>query len=287
MSCNTYNPFFNLGREFDKGMDHVIENLPTPLLDATFEDLNKVLADYLIDIMNSTGSPQNSENIAYSILPNAANSYQNASLGNDRVFNETQMMLFSTLVSSIKNNDVEGIPKVLDETEEEIAKSGLNSEQQAPLFLAVEMGKKSYDFWVTQIDAGGESDWADFLNSNAAINFANLPFWVVASMEGSLSGYAQFLQMDMAAGNAYNYIGRSSTATIAMVAAVGISAGKAMFKWVQKPSIRITDIGDLNDDKYKLRWPRIWTVSGTCSMFLSCRAMCDVGGSAQNDVCFA
>ena len=144
MSCNTYNPFPQLGAQFTDGMDYIIGNLPTPVADATFEQLNETLTNYLGTLLGSTDPdpqiPPIIDNMVYSILPNAANSYQNANLQNDSFYNEKQLILFSTLVSAVKSNDVEGIPTVLDDAGQEIAQSGLSAVDQAPLFAAVEMG---------------------------------------------------------------------------------------------------------------------------------------------------
>lgn len=125
---------------------------------------------------------------------------------------------------------------MLDNADKEIAESGLSAVDQTPLFVAVEIGKKSYEYWLSAIyDA--KSPWIELLNKNTAINVANLPFLVTTSMEGALSGFAQIQQLDMNVATSLNSMGRSIATMTAMLAAVGLSSGKIFFKWVQKISI--------------------------------------------------
>lgn len=242
MESRTYNPFPNLGKQYADGLDYIINNLPTPLDDTTFEKLNDTLIKYLQSILDSSGDPEPTvppiiDNIVYSILPNAANSYQNNNLKNESFYNEKQIALISSIIESVKNNSVDAISTVLSDADNKIAQSGLSSVDQSPLFVAVQVGKKSFDYWSNVIDSGTPSGWLTFLNTNAAVNTANLSFWVVASIEGALSGYSQIQQLDMSAANAINSLGRAVGGTSAMTAAVGLSAGKIIFKWAQKSTI--------------------------------------------------
>lgn len=56
-------------------------------------------------------------------------------------------------------------------------------------------------------------------------------------MEGALSGFAQIQQMDMSVASALNSLGRPVATIVAMIAAVGLSAGKIFFKWVKRISL--------------------------------------------------
>jgi len=115
------------------------------------------------------------QNIALGILPNAANSYQNSNLSNESFYNPQQAQLINAIFNDIKANDVEGMLAVLENADEDIAQSGLSSADQAPLFLAVEIGKSSYRYWIEQI-YDDQSEWNAYINENQAINVANLPF---------------------------------------------------------------------------------------------------------------
>lgn len=61
-------------------------------------------------------------------------------------------------------------------------------------------------------------------------------------MEGALSGYAQIQNADTFSTNVINAFGSGLAATAAMVSAVGLSSGKAMFKWVQKASFNLNSL---------------------------------------------
>ncbi|MBV6484222.1 MAG: hypothetical protein KFKLKKLM_00714 [Flavobacteriales bacterium] len=233
MSYKIYNPYQNLGKEFTEGMDYIIKNVPKPTTDVTFEQLNETLLKYFQTIFKPTVDSSIINNVVLSILPNTANSYQNSNLRNDSFYNQEQILLLNSISESIKGNDVEGILSVLNNANQEIAESGLSAVDQTPLFIAVEMGKRSYEYWLNTI-YDTKSSWIDLLNKNTAINVANLPFLVTTSMEGALSGFAQIQQLDMNVATSLNSLGRSIATMSAVIAAVGLSSGKMFFKWVKK-----------------------------------------------------
>lgn len=233
MSYEVYNPYQNLGKEFTEGMDYIIKNVPKPTTDVTFEQLNETLLKYFQTIFKSTIDSSIINNVVLSILPNTANSYQNSNLSNESFYNPQQIMLMNSIYASIKGNDVEGMLSVLNDANREIAESGLSAVDQTPLFVAVEIGKRSYEYWLNAI-YDTKSSWIDLLNKNTAINVANLTYWVTTSMEGALSGFAQIQQLDMNVATSLNSLGRSVATMTAMIAAVGLSSGKMFFKWVKK-----------------------------------------------------
>lgn len=161
-------------------------------------------------------------------------------------------MLMNSIYASIKGNDVEGMLSVLNDANREIAESGLSAVDQTPLFVAVEIGKRSYEYWLNAI-YDTKSPWIDLLNKNTANNVANLPFLITTSMEGALSGFAQIQQLDMNVATSLNSLGRSIATMSAMIAAVGLSSGKMFFKWVKKintPKLSLNKetIAFLNDE---------------------------------------
>lgn len=257
MENKTYNPFPNIGKQYADGLDFVIANLPTtPSGEVTFQGLNDTVVDYLESLFDSSFDPGPSlppvlDNLVYSILPNAANSYQNSNLSNESFYNKTQVLLVNAILNAVKNNSVENIYGVLNDADNAIAQSGLSAVDQAPLFVTVEIGRKSFEYWQNVILAPPPTtNWTMFLNSNLAINTANLPFWVATGMEGALSGYAQIQQLDMSIATSLNSLGRAVGGTVAMVAAVGVSAGKVIFKWNKSPKVYFRPPGHSEDE-----WP--------------------------------
>lgn len=286
MSYEVYNPYQNLGKEFTEGMDYIIKNVSKPTTDVTFEQLNETLLKYFQTIFKSTIDSSIINNVVLSILPNTANSYQNSNLSNESFYNPQQIMLMNSIYASIKGNDVEGMLSVLDDANREIAESGLSAVDQTPLFVAVEIGKRSYEYWLNAI-YDTKSSWIDLLNKNTAINVANLPYLVTTSMEGALSGFAQIQQLDMNVATSLNSLGRSIATMSAMIAAVGLSSGKMFFKWVKKMnvgklSLNKETIAFLNDENMSnVKWgdgknEMILSIGHACSARNSCHRVCNV-----------
>lgn len=257
MSYEVYNPYRKLGTQFKDGMDYIIENIiPPEELEAeseplTFDQLNDTLLAYFQSLIvpeteSVSVDPTPSyavftQNMVLSILPNAANSYQNSNLSKESFYNIKQTKLMNSIYASVKGNDVEGMLSVLNDANREIAESGLSAVDQTPLFMAVEIGKRSYEYWMENI-YDVESDWLDYLNASSAINVANLPYWVTTSMEGALSGFAQVQQLNMGVATSLNTAGRTIALIAGMLGAVGLSSGKMFFKWVKKLKSKTLDI---------------------------------------------
>ncbi len=78
---------------------------------------------------------------------------------------------------------------ILD-VEDNITKSDLTVEEQIPLLIATMMGETAYSYWNTDVDAAPASQkWTAYYQSNTAYNYANIPYWVAAAIEGALVGY--------------------------------------------------------------------------------------------------
>lgn len=237
MSNKNYNPYLHLGLQFKDGLDYIIANIPPPYDTLKLEQLNDTLIAYFTTLLDSSDPlPFFINNSVLSLLPNAANSYQNNNLGGESFYNEEQQLLIESIFAALKINDTEGIPAVLDDVDDQIAQSGLSAADQSPLFLAVEIGRRSYSYWLENI-YDPASPWGDLLNENTAINVANLPFLVSTSIEGALSGFAQIQQLDMGVSTVLNTVGRSFAVTAGMLTAVGLNSGKILFKWVKRVNL--------------------------------------------------
>lgn len=237
MKNRTYNPYPKLGQQFKDGLDYIKDNLLTPAPpEVTLEEINDSVAEYLQTIF---GDEENGDefnilsSLISSLIPASANSYQNNQLFNESFFSETQVILITTIMNAIKSNSVEGINSVLEDAEEEISKSGLSASEQAPLFMAVTYAKASNAYWTEVISTPG--NWESFINSNAAINHANLPFWTLATFESALSGFAQVQQLDTPSANLVNTAGRTIAILAALTSTLGVTAGKVLLKFVQRP----------------------------------------------------
>jgi hypothetical protein len=241
MSCTVYNPYQSIGIQFEKGMDYVINNISKPdAPEITFDQLNRVLLDYLASVLSSepnvkplTEGTLIGNNLASGILANSANSYQYSKLGDNSFYNLQQIFLINAIIRTIKRNDSQGIIAVLDDANTRIVESNLGIVDQTPLLIAVEIGKACCNYWTDAI-YNVKSLWAPYLNANVAINISSLQFWVIASMEGALNGFAQIQQFNMGAASMVNTLGRSNAEVAAMISAVGVSSGKLFFNWIKK-----------------------------------------------------
>jgi len=77
------------------------------------------------------------------------------------------------------------------------------------------------------------------VNSNAAINYANIPEWVALSFTSALSGYSQGQAVATTIGGngVFNDAGRFLGSALSLQTAIGLTAGKIIFKWAQKPVV--------------------------------------------------
>ena len=130
------------------------------------------------------------------------------------------------MLEGIKTVPIESILNYLGNIENNIPKAGLNVREQSPLFMAVQIGKASYDYWVAVIATPGS--WANFISATASTNRTMLTDWVAASIEGSLLGGGL--------ASSYGLIDPPRITGIDIVSsltsAIGIAAGKVVFKWI-------------------------------------------------------
>jgi len=192
------------------------------------------------------------------VVPNAVNAYRDNNLRNELYYNETQRMLVASILMAIKNSPPESIDELLSDAEDKVSEAGLSSTEQAPLFMAIALGKGSYAYWRSVIgecnppppDSSSSSSsslakWQPYLDCNRAINYANLPFWVCATMEGAMLGYAQVNSFNFKIPGVLNALGVTGGTLTAGIASLGVSAGKVIYKWVPrmpKLSLKIQDI---------------------------------------------
>lgn len=200
-----------------------------------FDNLNKLLMLYLKDI--SSYNPDNPfnlfiQNLAFSILPNTVNSYQNNNLSNESFYNPGQTLIINSIYKSIRGNNVEGILSVLENANSEVSESGLSFVDQTPLYVAISVGKASCRYWA-EIFQDENSKWNEFIGDSIGVNVSNLPYWVTASIEGALSGFAQIQEFEMGAATTLNTIGKSFATVSALLGAIGLTSGKVLFKWVK------------------------------------------------------
>jgi len=204
------------------------------------------------------------------VVPNAVNAYRDNNLPNELYYNETQRMLVASILMAIKNSPPESIDELLSDAEDKVSEAGLSSTEQAPLFMAIALGKGSYAYWRSVIgecnppppDSSSSSSsslakWQPYLDCNRAINYANLPFWVCATMEGAMLGYAQVNSFNFRIPGVLTALGVTGGTLSAGIASIGVSAGKVIYKWVPRMrvdlNIKQNKISDI--DSGDMGWP--------------------------------
>lgn len=161
--------------------------------------------------------------ILCSILPNTINSYCHSN-GLER-YNGMQQSFINLILGSIYNVPIDSIKNRLIDIENKLSESSLPIEQKTPLFQALSIGTNDYDYWIATVENPGL--WTPFLHSNYAVNYNNIPYWVGASMEGSLIYANRALPTLPPVNTALDIIAT-------LISSSGLVAGKVIFKWVPK-----------------------------------------------------
>ena len=236
------NPYHTLGPQLKTALDYIIANMP---LSPSFDNLNNTLYDALF----GNNPPSDSLAIVYakSVLPMVYNSYivhsgvtssvveklqtidnvpRFAAAAQYNQYSDKQYAIIYHLLKAISTTPTESIPQLLITTDEKIAGSGLTLAEQTPLFVATALGKAVYEYWLLNIPQ--PSAWAAYLvnpgitpQAMDALNYNNVSNWVSAAMQGALLGWGSINLpkldfVDMTAAN---------------LGAIGMAAGKVVFKW--------------------------------------------------------
>ena len=154
-----------------------------------------------------------------------------------------QVNFVNLLIQGIKKIAPLDIPQYIANIEDNITKSKLSQEEKMPLFFATSVGIANYNYWMTAI-ADTESGWQRYFNSNAAVNIANVPFWVSATMQATL--YFCF-KGNYFTGEAEPPKMAGPDFVTALTASLAVGAGKVIYGWVQKLKLTaINNFGTIN-----------------------------------------
>lgn len=232
MTTTIVNPYEGIGGEFTSGLDAVATALaplyPTQIIsDLVNADYTYMLAAYYGGVTDPFLFRE-----LKSILPFSINAYVNSPYGGAFTqYNAGQQQIIYQMLEGLKTVPIESIYNYLENIENNIPKSGFGFREQSPLFLAVAIGKASYNYWLGKISTPG--NWASFFNATASTNRTMLAEWVAAGIEGSLLGGGQ--------ASTYGLIDPPRITGIDLVtslsSAIGIAAGKVIFKWI--PEIEV------------------------------------------------
>jgi hypothetical protein len=174
--------------------------------------------------------------IIYSVVPNSVNDYVNLNIANNLMMSPAQVTFVDFILKGIHSNTIDSLASFFDNVDEQIAQSEcIPTIDKTALYASSAIARASYDYWLGVINTVGHAGWTGFLSSNDAINYANLPFWVSTSFVSALSGFAQGQSVNMGVAEILNTLGRTLGLPLALGAAIGVTTGKIIFKWAQKP----------------------------------------------------
>lgn len=239
MAVKYYNPYSDVGTQFTDGLNYIIANYPGTGA-ADFGNFNTIVVGYIQTLLDPTTIPPATlpplfADLTLAVLPNSVNEYINTQVGLNLSTNTVQTALINSIYDGILSNSIESLGDYFDSVDELITSADyISTVDKTPLYIATVIAAASYNFWITVVAAPG--GWATYLNANTAINYANIPKWVAISFTSALSGYSQILGASVS-GVLTNDRGRFLASPMSIGAAMGVTAGKIIFNWAQRPLV--------------------------------------------------
>lgn len=174
MATSNFNPYPQIGTQLIKGMDNISGVLkPTSTVDDLVNAIYKFIQPIYYPSTDLVPVPNQIEQEIKSVAYNIINSYNSNGYYND----------CNVEINSIPINSID---KWLSDIEDSIPTTRIEVEKQTPLLLALEVGKTIYPYWIDKVNTPGT--WAPFFQKPDYINYSNIPFWVLASMQGAFIG---------------------------------------------------------------------------------------------------
>jgi hypothetical protein len=225
------NPYGSIQSIFQSGLDTMIAEFTGPL---TIEQLSSIISGYLQSQFYPSGTlPADQQAQLDAVVGNIFN----ASVGPDDpiplAYSTHQMEFINDIITFLKTASINN-PNFISNyaVEEAFATSSLNTTQQAQLLIAGAITGAAYEYLYNQI-ISPDADWVPYLDTNPAVNFSNLPNWVVAAFRGALIGLTQ--SVNITPTNAPQGTGVSINIIIAMGGAFTAVFGAVLYNWVKRP----------------------------------------------------
>lgn len=240
MATPTFNPYPLIGPQLTTGMDAIAGALSPA---STVDDLANVIYSYIQPIYYPVNAPATVpiqieieiKSVVYNVINSYNNNPQTASL-----FYGPKQSYFIDLLLGLKTDTttpINAINSWLLDIEDNITKDSMPIAAQTPLLLTTVQAKAIYAYWNTKVATPGA--WAPFFQTPAPLNYANIPHWLVACMEGVLIG-AQATPMGLIQPTT-----EIVTVNIvsSLIGGLAIGAGKVIFRFVPRvqPSNLVTN----------------------------------------------
>jgi hypothetical protein len=228
MTAKTLNPYPLIGKQLLEGLDEISKSLkPT----SSESDLAEVIYRYIQPLYYQGTVSTQVEIEIKSVVYNIINAYNNRKILG-AMFNYKQMAFVDMMLCETiaENTPINAIRVWLCDIENNITKANLTIDEQTPLLLSIVCGVKVYEYWMNIVKNPG--NWKQFFQEELSLNYANIPFWLIACMEGALIG-ASVSEKGLIAPT----IDIVSVEIVSsLIGALAIGSGKVIFKWV--PSIQ-------------------------------------------------
>lgn len=168
------NPYLaTVGQQHTDGLEAVETGLPgTGFLES--------IINYIETNFYPSPDTQTSNEIA-SVTSFAYNDYINNNLNG---YSAEQNYFISLLLNGIFKVPVNSIPSFLADLNDQVNRSGMSTMEKVPVFMAIAVAITDYQYWLDILTTHG--NWSTYLNSEYAVNYANLPYWVQAAAFGTL-----------------------------------------------------------------------------------------------------
>lgn len=204
------NPYTTLAKQHMYGLNAIITSIgaggPATV---TLDKLTKAVYDYISSVYTDFATNPKLEADAYAAIANAINGYM--ANGESSPYLGP---LLSVPVASLSSQ----FDKIFDASKT-ASTIKITAESQQ---MVVAIGKVDVEHWRNQIAAKGP--WTPYLNGNAAIDTATIPFWTDAAMFGAMTSLGQLKSTDARAA--------TPVFPIALIGSLVLAAGKVVFGWV-------------------------------------------------------
>lgn len=220
-----YNPYKT--DLFTNGLDYIIANLPGS---PTVNQLNETVIAYFASLPDPDPDHQiiMQQTNLFSI-----NNYINQQIAANLNYDAPAWAFIESVISGTKQNTIDSLTEYLLYAQEQLAVADINTPSKNALYIALTNAQGSCAYWQTIVESPGS--WATYLHANEAVNYANIPTWIVAAFTGALSGFAQMQEPAVNGATITNAQGRMVGQPMAYGSALAVNAGKVIFKWAKRP----------------------------------------------------
>lgn len=238
MSSQTLNPYSVISGQIVAAMNQIASSLDA---DSTENDLVKVVYEMVQPIYYPDATAAQEIEIK-SVASNIINAYCNGALNTQPNFNAIQIYFIELLtgLKTASTTPINSLDSWYRDIEGNVSKANLSTDEQTSIFLATQTARTINNYWLDQI--GIVTDWEPFLQNDLR-DYANIPLWTIAAVEGALLGASASEKGLIAPTTDITSVDIVSS----LIGAVTIAAGKVIFKWV--PQIQPINISDAIDDE--------------------------------------